>query len=411
MLFINYCQSICCSKAGTPEQIHLSLTGSNSEMAVVWLSTEYGSPQVKFGVNKNSLVNVVNANSYTYNTAGFLGVIHRGIMKGLAADTTYFYQVGDVNNGWSTMNSFKTYAAKPRPTKILSIGDLGSEPIAFNTQNRIVEYADAGTIDMVVHAGDVAYSDGVEQIWDYYFRKSENWAARVPYMASPGNHELMFNFTAFRNRFYFPFESSNAENNLYYSFNHGYAHWIFGNADGDLLTELSFPVVSTAFKNWLQADLAKANNNRKNTPWIIVVMHRPLYCSQTEEDTQFDCTLGCDYLKKHLEDIFYNYNVDLILYGHRHSYERFYPVYKGIPEKNYNNPRAPVQIINGAAGNREDLESPYSDPPSAWTVYRNNKDYGYSIINIYNETNLDMTYYSSANKQELDYFRLYKKRM
>lgn len=54
-----------------------------------------------------------------------------------------------------------------------------------------------------------------------------------------------------------------------------------------------------------------------------------------------------------LEDIFYNYGVDIVLQAHEHSYERLWPQYKGVVlSKNYTNPQAPVQLISGAAGSR-----------------------------------------------------------
>ena len=33
--------------------------------------------------------------------------------------------------------------------------------------------------------------------WDVFMRKIEPIASRVPYMVSPGNHEVWFNFTAY----------------------------------------------------------------------------------------------------------------------------------------------------------------------------------------------------------------------
>ena len=92
--------------------------------------------------------------------------------------------------------------------------------------------------------------------------------------------------------------------------------------------------------NWLQNDLIQASNNRQNQPWIIVLMHRPFYCT---------CTLNsrCDtqarffswhfpalspptnalisyfsYYRSLVEDLFYQYKVDLVINGHVHNYER-----------------------------------------------------------------------------------------
>ena len=51
-----------------------------------------------------------------------------------------------------------------------------------------------------------------------------------------------------------------------------------------------------------------------------------------------------------MEDLFYNYGVDVVIQVHGHSYERLWPQYKGVVlSKDYTNPKAPVQFITGAA--------------------------------------------------------------
>ena len=34
--------------------------------------------------------------------------------------------------------------------------------------------------------------------------------------------------------------------------------------------------------------------------------------------------------QENLEDLFYKYGVDIVINGHVHSYERTFPVYKGV---------------------------------------------------------------------------------
>ena len=58
-----------------------------------------------------------------------------------------------------------------------------------------------------------------------------------------------------------------------------------------------------------------------------------------------------------LEDLFYEYGVDVVLQAHEHSYERLWPMYKGIVlSKNYTNPAAPVQLVTGAAGSKHGVD-------------------------------------------------------
>lgn len=70
----------------------------------------------------------------------------------------------------------------------------------------------------------------------------------------------------------------------------------------------------------------KANQNREQTPWIIALGHRPMYCKNSNLD---DCTphFWGKWVKRGLEDLFYAMGVDLVIEAHEHSYERLWPVY------------------------------------------------------------------------------------
>ena len=55
-----------------------------------------------------------------------------------------------------------------------------------------------------------------------------------------------------------------------------------------------------------------------------------------------------------LEGLFFKYGVDIIIEAHEHSYERLWPVFNGtVTQKDYNNPKAPVHLVSGAAGCNE----------------------------------------------------------
>lgn len=91
-----------------------------------------------------------------------------------------------------------------------------------------------------------------------------------------------------------------------------------------------------------------------------------------------------------LEDPFYKYGVDLEIYAHEHSYQRTFPlynmnVYNGSLKNPYTNPRAPVHIISGAAGNREKIDHFLWLPK--WSAFTSS-DYGYGRMKVYNATHL-----------------------
>ncbi|KAM3829421.1 acid phosphatase type 7 isoform 1-T3 [Vipera latastei] len=134
---------------------------------------------------------------------------------------------------------------------------------------------------------------------------------------------------------------------------------------------------------------------RGERPWIITMGHRPMYCSNNDKDdcTQYESTVrkGLKPYRYGLEDLFFKYGVDLMLWAHEHSYERLWPlydfkVYNGSTTAPYTNPSAPVHIITGSAGCVEQLD-PFIPDPRDWSAVRI-EDYGYTRMQIVNKTHL-----------------------
>ncbi len=63
-------------------------------------------------------------------------------------------------------------------------------------------------------------------------------------------------------------------------------------------------------------------------------------------------------------------------------------MYNGSAEKPYVNPKAPVHIVTGSAGNRERIDNFIPNPP-IWSAFRHS-DYGYTHMQIFNSTHLHL---------------------
>lgn len=81
--------------------------------------------------------------------------------------------------------------------------------------------------------------------------------------------------------------------------------------------------------NWLSEDLAQANANRDNVPWIIVLGHRPIYSPNEQRNGVPDGTASD--VQNWLEPVFKEYKVDFFLTGHVHAYARMWPTYDNEP--------------------------------------------------------------------------------
>lgn len=81
-----------------------------------------------------------------------------------------------------------------------------------------------------------------------------------------------------------------------------------------LITEFFFQGKYTPQYEWLTSELQKVN--RKVTPWLIVLVHCPMYSSYVHHFMEGE-TLRVLY-----EPWFVKYRVDVVFAGHVHAYER-----------------------------------------------------------------------------------------
>ncbi|KAF3424050.1 hypothetical protein E2986_02161 [Frieseomelitta varia] len=267
---------------------------------------------------------------------------------------------------------------------------------------RLQEEAQRGLYDAAIHIGDFAYDMNTDnaRVGDEFMKQIEEVAAYLPYMTVPGNHEEKYNFSNYRSRFTMPGDSEG----LWYSFNVGPVHFIAIETEAYYFMNYGIKLLVKQYE-WLKKDLIEANipENRLITmlqriqrPWIVAFGHRPMYCSNANSD---DCTNHQSLVRVGLpivnwfglEDLFFEYKVDLLLWAHEHSYERLWPIYNfkvqnGSYENPYENYKAPVHIITGSAGCKEGREKFVPHKPE-WSAYRSS-DYGYTRMKAYNRTHL-----------------------
>jgi len=303
-------------------------------------------------------------------------------------------------------------------------GDMGSL-LGEWTMGALINNSLYGTFDWVYHVGDISYADDFaeyfpemyDEIWDEFFAGIEPVSAVRPYMVCPGNHEYScenpectnytINFAAYNSRFLMPGAESFSNNTMWFSFNYLNAHFISISSE----TDFPYSPYNSTFGDqlkWLENDLINANNNRNATPWIIVVGHRPLYCSNEWFSSNGVPVEASYYFQQSFEQLFYKYHVDIYFCGHAHSYERIYPTYNNTPtSNNYVNPTSTTYIVAGAAGNIEGfLDTGWYK--TSWSAYQDYTNFGFGILSILNNTHLNWKYFTSSGDFIKDEFNLIK---
>ncbi|OAD52984.1 Iron/zinc purple acid phosphatase-like protein [Eufriesea mexicana] len=358
-----------------PEAIHLAYGDNIHDIVVTWTTrndtqesiVEYGIEELIFTATGNSTLFVDGGNEKQKQ------YIHRVWLRNLTPSTKYIYHCGS-KYGWSNVFHLKTVPDESTEwsPRIVVFGDMGNE----NAQSlsRLQEEAQRGLYDVAIHIGDFAYDMNTDnaRVGDEFMKQIEGVAAYLPYMTVAGNHEEKYNFSNYRSRFTMPGDSEG----LWYSFNIGPIHFIAIETEAYYFMNYGIKQVVKQYQ-WLEKDLIEAN----------MPENRPMYCSNANLD---DCTSHADLVRVGLpvlnwfglENLFYKYKVDLLLWAHEHSYERLWPIYEN-PYKNYG---APVHVVTGSAGCKEGREKFVPHRPE-WSAYRNS-DYGYTRMKAYNQTHL-----------------------
>jgi len=142
--------------------------------------------------------------------------------------------------------------------------------------------------------------------------------------------------------------------NMWYSFDYGPVHFVSANTetdfdgateehygDGGILIGLKAGGFAPQgeYMRWLEADLAAANANRAERPWIVAFGHRTWFYR--------DHRLKDKVLMDAHRPLFEKYGVDLYMAGHVHAYSRHLPA-PGSGD-------IPV-VVTGAGGCEEGLE-------------------------------------------------------
>ena len=217
---------------------------------------------------------------------------------------------------------------------------------------------------------------------DDFFNKIQPIASRIPYMVTAGNHEFWYNFSAYKNRFFMPGvleEPQNEENtnngsgdNMYFSWNLGPIHFISMNSE----TAIDVGNFADDQIKWIEKDLQLVD--RTSFPWILANFHRPLYCSYGGDCSDKMTTN----MRAEVEDLLNRYNVNIVLTGHVHAYERTYEVYNStLQSTNYDDSKAPVYLLQGASGNREGNKGSVNSNLPDWSAVQYTQ-VGFGLLNV-----------------------------
>ena len=315
--------------APTPRAQHLTFVGDPSTtISAVW-ETDFATTgtTLEYGADTSYGTKVKGFSvAYPTDLAGEDAPsvrVHQAHACGLKPATTYHYRVGS-GAQVSADATFTTGPADASPVRLLVIGDSRD---SVSVWNQALTMGAADAPDLIVYTGDAVILGTIQDAWDAWFDAAKAVLPGIPMMSLLGNHE------ANARHYYAQFPGPG--NQQWYSFDYGDLHVTALND-----TPLDPTTISADQKQFLDADLGKSNKTFK-----IVSHHKPVYTSYEGADIlghMHESELEMSWVP--LEQ---SHQVDLVMNGHVHGFERTFPLQNGAPVADG---QGPVYVTFGGAG-------------------------------------------------------------
>ena len=353
--------------------------------------------------------------------------LHHAVVRGLRPQEVYTYRVGSeptaAGSGTVVFREDRfSFRVPPIPgdewehseaMTLLTVGDIGQTENSERTLEALrhrFEDQKAGTVAGLI-IGDMSYADGGADRWDSWGRLVEPLFSSLPLHVLPGNHEVevskssLETFQAYRHRFQMPsslpekishanaphkhhspwwnYDLSYEGGSSYYSFDAGLMHIICLNAYDVLGAKRhqDGEGAMSAQEKFLSEDLLAVD--RRRTPFVVVFMHNPIYNSNSGHQNEKVTLL----IQESAEPYFDKHNVDIVLAGHVHAYERHGHIGLGGRQS----AKSPMYVTIGDGGNHELLYDKWLKKPST-SIVRDSRFYGHGELTAFNRTHLRWTW-------------------
>lgn len=205
----------------------------------------------------------------------------------------------DENND-QTVTCSGTEAGIPTSDGAFNIGAAGDWDSGTNARQTALNM-DAKGVDLALGLGDYAYSTGSAGVCQWWNDQMAPLHGKIK--GALGNHD-----TKDESLYAKLFGQSDQ---WFYSFDVEGVHFVAIN------TEESFGPGSSQYK-FVEQDLQSASA-KGDLNWIVVFLHQPMYTSPSHHDPVSS-------LRNAYHPLFDKYDVDIVLQGHNHNYQRSFPI-------------------------------------------------------------------------------------
>jgi predicted MPP superfamily phosphohydrolase len=271
---------------------------------------------------------------------------------------------------------------------------VGDTNCNSNTED-VVEDIQAKAPEIVLGLGDYIYNDDSADCWLEIIEPIDNIMK-----IAIGNHETGAILTELMEHY--------GLTDQYYSFDYQNVHFT-------VMSDYVPDEIGSEQHDFVQNDLAKAAAD-PNIDWIVVSHHSQKYASTQNYDIPDENEWNTIY-----HPLFEQYNVDLVLQGHQHNYQRTYPIKYNIDtpinpiitdrnRSTYTNPEGQIYLTVGTGG--ASLHS-LNGNKAPYIITAQDEVYGFLNVDITNNNNDGMTtlvgtFYSNNGGEMTDQFTITK---
>lgn len=305
-----------------PDRIFLSFYGDTATSRAVTWRTDTSIPEAVAQITKSianpnfdkaaitikAQTETIDLNKASTNIQGKINY-HSVVFNELEPNTLYAYRVGDGNKYWSEWIQFKTAAAKAEPFSFVYFGDAQNGILSHWSRVIRMAYQKAPNAAFAIHAGDLINHAHRDMEWAQWF-KAGGWIhaqwTGVPVL---GNHEIA-SLSAdsqraisllWRPQFTLPPSPSLPEQlqETVYTFDY---------------QGLRVIVLNTMLDTETQTAYLEKQLKRPGAKWKVVTCHYSIFSPAKDRDFP--------YARKAWKPLLDQYEVDLVLQGHDHTYAR-----------------------------------------------------------------------------------------
>ena len=322
---------------------------NSTSRTIMWQSdSSEADAVIEYRLDGSENIQGIGATDKVFTDDGSTTYIHEATLTGLTPSTKYEYRVGYGNDRRSDWYSLETAGASVYDVLIYpdsQSGDYsGWEQLVKDSAHRNPRTA------LYISMGDLVDNGEQDYQWRTWLNSIRPLSANVPLAPTLGNHEMytldwkMREPRAYLNYFDVPPNGNETFNRRYYSYDFGDVHYVvldtmLYESNHEDNHDTHHPDLYDVEVQWLRQDLAA--NTKK---WTVVLMHRdPFQYAFDRPDASR--AAGFDDEGVLFMPIFDEFNVDLVLSAHLHSYRN-----RGHVRNFERDASGPLYILTGIAG-------------------------------------------------------------